>query len=84
MARMRSGFAVIGDTQFLPGYSLVLTDDLEIDHPTDLPWSARRVFLLDLSLLGEAGFAVTRKGGAHRISYEVLGNAWPHMHGRSP
>jgi diadenosine tetraphosphate (Ap4A) HIT family hydrolase len=78
---MRSGFAVIGDTQFLPGYSLLLTDDLEVDHPTDLPWSARRDFFLDLSLIGEAVFAVTRKQGAHRINYEVLGNAWPHLHG---
>lgn len=32
MARMRSGFAVIGDTQHLPGYSLLLTDDLEANH----------------------------------------------------
>jgi hypothetical protein len=27
MARLRSGFAVVGDTQHLPGYSLLLTDD---------------------------------------------------------
>jgi diadenosine tetraphosphate (Ap4A) HIT family hydrolase len=81
MARMRSGFAVIGDTQHLPGYSLLLADDLEADHLTDLPWSRRRDFLLDLSLLGEAVFAVTREQGAHRINYEVLGNSWPHLHG---
>jgi diadenosine tetraphosphate (Ap4A) HIT family hydrolase len=81
MARMRSGFAVIGDTQHLPGYSLLLTDDLEVDHPTDLPWSERRDFFFDLSLLGEAVFAVTREHGARRINYEVLGNSWPHLHG---
>jgi diadenosine tetraphosphate (Ap4A) HIT family hydrolase len=81
MARMRTGFAVIGDTQHLPGYSLLLTDDLEVDHPTDLPWSRRRDFFSDLSLLGEAVFAVTREHGAHRINYEVLGNSWPHLHG---
>jgi diadenosine tetraphosphate (Ap4A) HIT family hydrolase len=78
---MRTGFAVIGDTQHLPGYSLLLTDDLEVDHPTDLPWSRRRDFFFDLSLLGEAVFAVTREQGAHRINYEVLGNSWPHLHG---
>jgi diadenosine tetraphosphate (Ap4A) HIT family hydrolase len=81
MARMRSGFAVIGDTQHLPGYSLLLTDDLGVDHPTDLPWSKRRAFFFDLSLIGEAVFAVTREQGAHRINYEVLGNSWPHLHG---
>jgi diadenosine tetraphosphate (Ap4A) HIT family hydrolase len=81
MARMRSGFAVIGDTQHPPGYSLLLTDDLEVDHPTDLPWSRRRDFFFDLSLIGEAVLAVTREQGAHRINYEVLGNSWPHLHG---
>ena len=81
MARMRTGFAVIGDTQHLPGYSLLLTDDLGVDHLTDLPWSRRRHFLFDLSLIGEAVFAVTRDHGASRINYEVLGNSWPHLHG---
>src|SRR5689334_18412708 len=37
MARMATGFAAIGDTQHLPGYSLLLTDDLNIDHLADLP-----------------------------------------------
>jgi diadenosine tetraphosphate (Ap4A) HIT family hydrolase len=81
MARMRSGFAVIGDTQHLPGYSLLLTDDLEVDHPTDLPWPRRRDFFFDLSLLGEAVLTVAKEQGAHRINYEVLGNSWPHLHG---
>jgi diadenosine tetraphosphate (Ap4A) HIT family hydrolase len=78
---MRTGFAVIGDTQHLPGYSLLLTDDLDVDHPTDLPWLRRRDFFFDLSLIGEAVFGVTKPRGAHRINYEVLGNSWPHLHG---
>jgi diadenosine tetraphosphate (Ap4A) HIT family hydrolase len=78
---MRTGFAVIGDTQHLPGYSLLLTDDLGVDHPTDLSWPRRRDFFFDLSLIGEAVFAVTRERGSHRINYEVLGNSWPHLHG---
>jgi diadenosine tetraphosphate (Ap4A) HIT family hydrolase len=81
MARMRTGFAVIGDTQHLPGYSLLLIDDLAVDHLTDLPWPRRRDFFFDLSLIGEAVFAVTRAQGAQRINYEVLGNSWPHLHG---
>jgi hypothetical protein len=43
MARMRSGFAVIGDTQHLPGYSLLLTDDPSVNHLTDLDWERRKV-----------------------------------------
>jgi diadenosine tetraphosphate (Ap4A) HIT family hydrolase len=81
MARMRSGFAVIGDTQHLPGYSLLLVDAVDVFHLTDLPRSRRADFLFDLSLIGEAVFAVTKKDGARRINYEVLGNAWPHLHG---
>jgi len=78
IARMRTGFAVIGDTQHLPGYSLLLTDDLAIDHPTDLPWARRRDFFFDVSLLGEAVLNATK---ANRINYDVLGNSWPHLHG---
>lgn len=81
MARMRSGFAVIGDTQYLPGYSLLLTDDLSVDHLTDLPWPRRRDFLFDLSLIGEAVLAATREHGVRRINYEVLGNSLFHLHG---
>lgn len=54
MARMRSGFAVIGDTQHLPGYSLLLCENPAVDHLTDLPLDGRRAFLLDMALLGEA------------------------------
>ena len=52
MARMRSGFAVIGDTQHLPGYSLLLTVDPSADHLTVLDWERRTSFLFDLALLG--------------------------------
>lgn len=78
---MRTGLAVMGDAQHLPGYSVLLSGDPDADHLTDLPWPRRRDFLFDLSLLGEAVLAVTRVHGAHRINYEVLGNSWPHLHG---
>jgi hypothetical protein len=32
MARMQSGFAVIGDTQHLPGRSLLLSDNRELEQ----------------------------------------------------
>jgi len=81
MARMRGGFAVIGDTQHLPGYSLLLTDDPAVNHLTDLDWERRKEFLFDLSLLGEAVERACRDGGLRRINYEVLGNAEPILHG---
>jgi len=81
MARMRSGFAVIGDTQHLPGYSLLLTDDPSANHLTDLDWRRRRDFLFDLSLLGEAVERACRPDGLRRVNYEVLGNSWCVLHG---
>jgi diadenosine tetraphosphate (Ap4A) HIT family hydrolase len=81
MARMRSGFAVIGDTQHLPGYSLLLTDDPFANHLIDLDWERRKQFLFDLSLIGEAVQRACRENGLRRINYEVLGNAEPVLHG---
>ena len=81
MARMRAGFAVIGDTQHLPGYSLLLTDDPSVNHLTDLDWERRMQFLFDLSLLGEAVGRACRDTGLRRINYEVLGNSLPVLHG---
>jgi diadenosine tetraphosphate (Ap4A) HIT family hydrolase len=81
MARMPSGFAVIGDTQHLPGYSLLLCDDESVNHLTDLGWQRRKVFLFDLSLLGEAVQAACRSNGLRRINYEVLGNSVHVLHG---
>lgn len=82
MARTRSGFAVIGDTQHLPGYSLLLCDDASVDHLSDLDWQRRSEFLLDLSLVGEAVESTCRSRGLRRVNYEVLGNsvAWLHGH----
>lgn len=81
LARMRSGFAVIGDTQHLPGYSLLLTEDPSVNHLTDLAWEQRREFLFDLSLVGEAVERACRPHGLIRVNYEVLGNSLPVLHG---
>jgi len=76
IAQMRSGFAVIGDTQFLPGYCLLLGVP-RVRDLTDLPLPARLDFLRDMSLLGEA---VTRVCQPHRINYEIFGNTDPFLH----
>jgi diadenosine tetraphosphate (Ap4A) HIT family hydrolase len=78
---MRSGFAVIGDTQFLPGYSLLLADDPSANHLTDLDWPRREQFLVDLALLGEAVERVCKPHRLRRMNYEVLGNSLPVLHG---
>jgi len=37
LARLTRSYAVIGDTQFLPGYCVLLVDDPAVDRLTDLP-----------------------------------------------
>jgi diadenosine tetraphosphate (Ap4A) HIT family hydrolase len=82
LRRLRSGWAVIGDHQRLPGYCLLLHDG-DADHLTDLPRPQRAVFLEDLALLGEAVMTACSRLDSQlwRINYEVLGNAFPRLHG---
>lgn len=79
IARMRSGFAVIGDTQFLPGYCLLLASP-QVNHLSDLPFARRSEFLLDMSLLGQAIEIVCRPQGLRRMNYEILGNTDTYLH----
>jgi len=81
MARMRSGFAVIGDTQHLPGYSLLLCDDASVNHLTDIDRQRRGEFLYDLGLIGEAVQRACRPQRLRRVNYEVLGNSMEWLHG---
>jgi 8-oxo-dGTP pyrophosphatase MutT (NUDIX family)/diadenosine tetraphosphate (Ap4A) HIT family hydrolase len=80
LRRMGSGFAVVGDTQHLPGYVLLLCDDPTVDHLTDLPRGRRTAFLADMALLGEAVQTACAADGLRRINYEVLGNELPLLH----
>jgi diadenosine tetraphosphate (Ap4A) HIT family hydrolase len=76
IARMRAGWAVLGDPQILPGYCLLLPDPV-VPHLNALDADGRRVFLADMASLGDAVLAVT---GAVRINYEMLGNLEPALH----
>lgn len=76
LARMRSGFAVIGDTQFLPGYCLLLAFP-QVDHLTDLPFPQRGVYLQDMTLIGEVIIQVCQP---RRVNYEILGNSDHFLH----
>ena len=76
ICRMPSGWAVLGDTQFLRGYSLLLPDPVVEDlNALDTPDRTR--FLLDMALVGDALLEVT---GAARINYSILSNSDPALH----
>jgi diadenosine tetraphosphate (Ap4A) HIT family hydrolase len=82
LARLASGFAVIGDTQFLPGYCLLLTDDPTADRLLDLPRPRRLAFLADMDLIGEAVQLVCRRRDTRfrRVNYAILGNFDAYLH----
>jgi diadenosine tetraphosphate (Ap4A) HIT family hydrolase len=76
ICRMPSGWAVMGDVQFLPGYSLLLPDPVVPDL-NSLEAEPRRLFLRDMAILGDALLEAT---DAFRINYEILGNTEPALH----
>lgn len=76
ITKMPSGWAVLGDVQFLNGYCLLLPDPVVPDLNA-MSMDQRQAFLLDMTRLGDAVLAVT---GAVRINYEMLGNLEPALH----
>ncbi|MEW2610715.1 diadenosine tetraphosphate hydrolase [Streptomyces sp. NPDC047880] len=82
MRRLDSGFAAIGDVQFLPGYSVLLTDDPAVQRLSELPRSARLAFLADMDRLGEAVERACRRveTGFRRVNLEILGNTDGFLH----
>lgn len=79
LARVRSGFVVLGDTQFLPGYCLLLRSPRAV-HLSELSHGARREFLFEMTLVGEAIERVCKPQGLRRMNYEIAGNTDPFVH----
>lgn len=76
IGRVSSGWVVIGDVQFLKGYCLLLADPV-VSSLNDLSAKQREVFLLEMSVVGDAILSVT---DAYRINYEILGNSEAALH----
>ena len=76
IARLASGWAVLGERQFLPGYCLLLPDPV-VPALNDLRGAERAAFLADVAALGDAVLAVTH---AIRINYAIYGNLDPALH----
>jgi diadenosine tetraphosphate (Ap4A) HIT family hydrolase len=76
VCRVSSGWAVLGDEQFLRGYSLLLPDPV-VPDPNALGDEQRKTFLYEMTVVGDALQEVT---GAYRINYCILGNTEPALH----
>ncbi|MFE2750141.1 diadenosine tetraphosphate hydrolase [Streptomyces scopuliridis] len=82
LRRLTSGFAVIGDVQFLPGYSVLLVDEPDVQRLSDLPRPKRMSFLSDMDQLGEAVERTCQRldPAFRRVNLEILGNTDPFLH----
>jgi diadenosine tetraphosphate (Ap4A) HIT family hydrolase len=76
VARLSSGWLVMGERQVLWGYCLLLPDPV-VPHLNALPAAARAQFLSDMGVAGDALLAVT---AALRINYAMFGNVEPALH----
>jgi diadenosine tetraphosphate (Ap4A) HIT family hydrolase len=76
VARLGSGWAVLGDPQVLPGYCLLLPDPV-VPHLNALSPAAQLAFLADMARIGQAVQELT---AALRINYAIFGNVEPALH----
>ena len=58
LAELQSGYAVIGDVQFLPGYCVLLGKDPNAKALAEMPRQERVQFLADVDLLATAMLSV--------------------------
>jgi diadenosine tetraphosphate (Ap4A) HIT family hydrolase len=76
IARLGSGWAVLGDPQVLPGYCLLLPDPV-VPHLNALTAAAQQLFLCDMARIGQVVQELT---DAVRINYAIFGNVEPALH----
>ena len=76
IARVTSGWVVLGDDQRLAGYCLLLADPIA-DNLHALDPERRARFLFDMTAVGEAVIAVRRPS---LINYSILGNTDRALH----
>ncbi len=76
VARVTSGWVVMGEAQHLLGYCLLLPDPV-VPHLNALTGPARAAYLADVARVGDALLTLT---GALRINYGIFGNLEPALH----
>ncbi|HRK07302.1 MAG TPA: hypothetical protein PLZ57_06000 [Pseudobdellovibrionaceae bacterium] len=76
VVRLKSGALVMGETQPLIGYCLLLADPV-VPHFNALTQEARAQWALDLGAIGDA---LLEESGILRVNYETWGNLDPALH----
>ena len=68
--RLKSGFAVLGDEQFLPGYCVLIACP-KVDTLAELSLTERAQFTTDMTLVGDALLSAC---GAAKVNYAIMMN----------
>ena len=76
MAELPGGFAVFGDVQFLPGYS-VLLPKREVGSLNELSKREQSLFLQSMATLGDGILTACEP---LRVNYDILGNTDHFLH----
>jgi diadenosine tetraphosphate (Ap4A) HIT family hydrolase len=76
VAKLRSGWVVMGERQVFAGYCMLIPDPVK-PHLNALTSPRREQFLSDMALVGDAIMAAT---SALRINYAMFGNLEPALH----
>ncbi len=76
VARLPSGWLVLGDPQVIPGYCLLLPDPVVPDLNALAP-GPRAAFLADMAAAGDVLLELM---AARRINYAIFGNVEPALH----
>jgi len=76
VARLISGWVVLGDPQVIPGYCLLLPDPV-VPQLNSLDASGRAAFLADMARVGDVLLAAM---AATRINFAIFGNLEPALH----
>jgi diadenosine tetraphosphate (Ap4A) HIT family hydrolase len=76
VARLASGWVLLGDPQVIRGYCLLLPDPV-VPQLNALAGAQRAQFLADMALTGDVLMQVL---GATRINYAIFGNQDPALH----
>jgi diadenosine tetraphosphate (Ap4A) HIT family hydrolase len=82
LCRLPASFAVIGDVQWLPGYSVLLADDPTVTRLSELPKVKRTQFLDSMDRVSQAveRACAAKDSGFRRVNIEILGNADAFLH----
>src|SRR3990170_2191584 len=76
IAELSTGYAVLSDNQYYPGYAIFVAKQC-VPELHDLPPDVRSRFLQEMAQVAEAVFRVF---APRKLNYELLGNSVTHLH----